>query len=95
MWAAIAVVWLVIAAQALVRWVASRDFGPAPLIGPDRMPLWNLVALRIFEGLSVALLAYLVWACVVVPWRRTGALTLDGKFVLGGMAAFVADAFLN
>jgi len=59
------------------------------------MPLWNLVALRIFEGLSVALLVYLVWAYVVVPWRRTGALSLDGKFVLGGMAAFVADAFLN
>ncbi|ORW23587.1 hypothetical protein AWC19_10945 [Mycobacterium palustre] len=59
------------------------------------MPLSNLVALRIFEGLSIALLAYLVWACVVLPWRRSGALSLDGKFVLGGMAAFVADAFLN
>ncbi len=94
-WAAIAIVWLIIAAQALVRWLASSDFGPAPLIGPDRMPLWNLVALRIFEGLSVALLAYLVWAYVVAPWRRTGDLSLDGKFVLGGMAAFVADAFLN
>jgi hypothetical protein len=59
------------------------------------MPLWNLVALRIFEGLSMALLVYLVWAYVVVPWRRTGALSLDGKLVLGGMAAFIADAFLN
>jgi hypothetical protein len=26
-WAAIALVWLVIAAQALLRWVASDDFG--------------------------------------------------------------------
>jgi len=94
-WAGIAVVWLVIAGQALVRWMASDDFGPAPVVGPDRMPFWNLVALRIFEGLSVSLLVYLVWAYVVLPRRRTGALSLDGKFVLGGMAAFIADAFLN
>lgn len=94
-WAAIAVIWLVIAAQAIVRWLASSDFAPAPLDGRDRMPLWNLVALRMFEGLSMALLVYLVWAYVMTPWRRTGALSLDGKFVLGGMAAFIADAFLN
>lgn len=94
-WAAIALVWLVIAVQALLRWVASDDFAPAPLIGPDRMPTWNLVALRVFEGISMALLVFLVWFCVIKPWRRTGALSLDGKFVLGGMAAFVADAFLN
>jgi Spirocyclase AveC-like len=94
-WAAIAVVWLVIAVQALVRWVFSSDFGPAPLIGPDRMPMWNLVGLRVFEGLSVALLLALIWFYVIVPWRRAGALSLDGKFVIGGMVAFVADAFLN
>jgi hypothetical protein len=94
-WAAIAVVWLVIAVQALVRWVFSSDFGPAPLIGPDRMPMWNLVGLRVFEGLSVALLLALIWFYVIVPWRRAGTLSLDGKFVIGGMVAFVADAFLN
>jgi hypothetical protein len=36
-WAGIAVVWLVIAVQALPWWVVSDDFVPAPLIGPDRM----------------------------------------------------------
>ncbi|UXA05909.1 spirocyclase AveC family protein [Mycobacterium sp. SMC-2] len=94
-WAAIALVWLVIAVQALLRWIASDDFGPAPLIGTDRMPVWNLVALRVFEGISTTLLAFLVWFCVIKPWRRTGVLSLDGKFVIGGLAAFVADAFLN
>lgn len=47
------------------------------------MPTWNLVALRVFEGLSLALLAGVVWFCVVRPWRRTGKLSLDGKFLLG------------
>ena len=63
----------------------AADLAPVPLIGADRMPLlWNLVALRIFEGLSMALLVFLVWAYVVTPWRRTGALSLDGKFVSAG-----------
>jgi hypothetical protein len=65
------------------------------LLGPDRMPTWNVVGLRIFEGLSLVVLVCMVWFCVVVPWRRTGRLSLDGKFVIGGLAAFVADAFLN
>ncbi len=94
-WAAIAIVWLVVAVQALARWVFSPDFGPAPLLGPDRMPTWNMVGLRVFEGLSLIVLVCMVWFCVVVPWRRTGRLSLDGKFVIGGLAAFVADAFLN
>jgi hypothetical protein len=38
----------------------SPDFGPAPLIGPDRIPTWNLVSLRLFEGLSLVLLLRLV-----------------------------------
>ena len=64
-WAAIAIVWLVIAVQALVHWLFSPDFAPAPLLGPDLMPLWNMVGLRIFEGLSVVVLVCMVWLCVV------------------------------
>jgi hypothetical protein len=95
-WALIGLFWLVIAAQAIVRWVLSdTDFAPAPTLGPDVMQTWNLVALRIFEALSMCVLLALIWFCVVTPWRRSGKLSLDGKFVLGGMAAFVADAFLN
>jgi Spirocyclase AveC-like len=94
-WAAIAIIWLVVAVQALARWVFSPDFGPAPLRGPDRMSTWNMLGLHVFEGLSLVVLVCMVWFCVVVPWRRTGRLSLDGKFVIGGLAAFVADAFLN
>ncbi len=71
-WATIAVVWLVIALVALTRWAFSgTDFGPAPLLGPERIPAWNLVALRIFEGLSAALLVALIWSWVILPWRRS------------------------
>jgi hypothetical protein len=59
-WAAIAVVWLAVAAAALTRWVpATPTSRPAPLRGPERIPTWNLVALRIFEGLSAMVLVAL------------------------------------
>lgn len=95
-WALIGLFWLVVATQAIARWVLSgTDFAPAPLLGPDVLPTANLLALRFFEALSMGVLLALIWFCVIAPWRRTGTLSLDGKFVLGGMAAFVADAFLN
>ena len=50
-WAAIAVVWVIVAVRALIRWVLSdTEFAPAPLLGADVMPTWNMLALRIFEG---------------------------------------------
>ena len=95
-WAAIGVVWLVVVAQAMFRWATSdTEFAPAPVLDPDAIPAWNLLALRIFEGLCVVVIAALVWFCVIRSWRRTGALGLDGKFVIAGLLALVADTFLN
>ncbi len=95
-WAAVAVGWFVVAGQAVVRWMSSdTEFAPAPVLGPERIPTANLVALRIFEGLSLAVLVALIWFCVVKPWLSSRKLSLDGKFVIGGMVAFFADGFLN
>jgi hypothetical protein len=95
-WAGLGVLCLVVAAQALVRWAASpTEFAPAPILGPDVPAEWRLVALRALEVLSVGVLLGFLWFCVVRPWRQRGRLSLDGKFVLGGLVAFVADGFLN
>lgn len=59
------------------------------------MPDWRLIALRIFEAISLAVLAAFVWYCVVRPLRTTGKIGLDGKFVIGGLVCFVVDGFLN
>ena len=87
-WAAIGVVWLVVVvAHAMIRWVTSdTEFAPAPVLGPDAIAAWNLLALPIFEGLCVVVIAVLVWFCVIRPWRQTDALGLDGKFVIAGFA---------
>ncbi len=94
--ALIGLVWFVICVDVVVRWVASgEEFTPAPRVGPDVMADWRLVALRIFEVISVAVMAMFVWYCVIKPLHTTGKLSLDGKFVIGGIVCFVADAFLN
>ncbi|MGQ0624929.1 MAG: spirocyclase AveC family protein [Sporichthyaceae bacterium] len=95
-WALCAIAWILIAGQAVIRWVAdSEQFAPAPIQGPDEMADWRMVALRIFEGTSTLVLLWFLWFCVYKPYRERGCLSLDGKFVLGGLCALGADAFLN
>ncbi|KAJ5704307.1 hypothetical protein N7493_011445 [Penicillium malachiteum] len=104
-WAAFGVAWTVVSIQAFLRWFVSEDFHPAPLVdGPDTLARWRFVMLRLVEIISTAVLFGFFWYCVVVPLRtpqpgpdgiaRRG-LSLDGKFVLGGLAAWVSDGFLN
>ncbi|TXI46233.1 MAG: spirocyclase, AveC family [Mycobacterium sp.] len=94
--ALVGVLWLALSVVVIARWVTSdTEFQPAPRIGPDVMEPWRLGALRVFEAISLLVMAAFIWYCVVVPLRRTGRLGLDGKFVVGGIICFVADAFLN
>lgn len=94
--AAIGLVWFLICVEVVARWVTSgEEFTPAPRIGPDSMEDWRLIALRVFEAISLAVMAAFVWYCVIDPLRKTRTLSLDGKFVIGGIICFVADAFLN
>jgi hypothetical protein len=95
-WAAAGLIWVVVSGVAIVRWIASdSQFGPAPILGPDTYPMWREVSLRVLEALSMGVLLGFVWFCIVRPWRRDGRLSLEGKFVIGGVFGAVADAFLN
>lgn len=95
--AAVGIVWFLVCVNTIARWVTSdTEFSPpAPKIGPDEMADWRLIALRVFEVISLLVLAAFIWFSVVQPIRKTGKLSLDGRFVIGGLICFVADAFLN
>ncbi|MGW0037001.1 spirocyclase AveC family protein [Gordonia sp. NPDC003376] len=94
--ALIGAIWFAVCVYVVIRWVTSpTDFAPAPRLGPDEMADWRLVALRVFEVISLIVMVAFIWFCVIVPWRRDGRIGLDGKFVIGGIICFVADAFLN
>lgn len=94
--AAVGFVWFAVCVVTVARWVSSsEEFRPAPRIGPDEMADWRMIALRVFEVISLIVLALFLWFSVVQPIRKTGKLSLDGRFVIGGLICFVADAFLN
>lgn len=95
-WAGLGVLLSVLAASIWIRWVLSpTEFSPAPVLGPDEVPTWNLVVLRIEEALSflemAALFAFAVW----LPLRRFGRLGLDAKIALGCLIGSVTDGILN
>jgi hypothetical protein len=94
-WALVGLVWLAICVRAMVGWVTSPDFGPAPILGPDQMSDERLIALRVLEALSVLVLAAAVWFLGVRPWRQRRELRIEALLILGGVCAFVLDSMLN
>jgi len=95
-WAGLGVLLVLLAGSIWLRWVLSpTEFAPAPVLGRDEMPTWNLVVLRIEEALSLVEMTVLVAFAVVMPLRRFGRLGLDAKIALGCLIGSVTDGVLN
>lgn len=95
-WAFVGLGWVTVCAFALGGWIASpTDFRPAPLLGPDELPYGTLIALRVLEAVSLAVLLVFAYVMVIKPWRRGEGLGLTAWLMVGGVFAFVADASLN
>ncbi|KAL4808794.1 hypothetical protein BDV18DRAFT_157732 [Aspergillus unguis] len=72
-WAAFGLAWTLLGVQGFIRWFASPDFRPAPLMdGPDKLATWRLVMLRLIEALSFTVLIGFVWFCVIAPYEHPG-----------------------
>lgn len=94
--APVGIVLAVMALAAWAQWVVSPDeFGKVPILGPDVLSDWRLVALRTIEALSVLTMIQLTWYVIVRPLRRTGKLGLDAKIFVGCLLGCVSDGFLN
>jgi hypothetical protein len=95
-WAILGVLLGALAASVWIRWVTSgTEFDPAPVLGPDEIPTWNLVVLRIEEALSFLEMAALFTFAFWLPHRRFGKLGLDAKIALGCLVGSVTDGVLN
>lgn len=95
-WAPIGLLLAGMAVAVWIQWIASgSEFGAVPVLGPDTLPEWRLVLLRITEGLSVLEMALLIYFVAVLPIRRDGRLGLDAKIALGCFIGCVSDGFLN
>jgi hypothetical protein len=95
-WALVGAVLVTLALTVWGRWITSGEqFSPAPILGPDKLPTWNLVTLRVEEALSFLEMATHFTFAVVLPLRRAGKLGLDAKIALGCLVGSVTDGVLN
>lgn len=96
-WAVIGAVWLVFIGQVMYRWVTGDDgsFGPAAVLGPEQMATWRLIAMRVIEAVSVAIMIWMAWICLIRPWRDTGRIGLDGKLYIAATLAAPIDPLIN
>lgn len=76
------------------RWIAGPYFKRVPA-GPTRAPGWMLFALHAFEFGGLALAAFVVYRCVIAPWRRDGRPSTDGLLVIGYATVWFQDPFSN
>ena len=96
MWGGVGVLAAALAATIWTRWILSdSEFRPAPVRGPDQLPTWNLVVLRLEEALSFVEMAVLFAFAIVLPRRRFGRLGLDAKIMVGCLVGSVTDGVLN
>lgn len=93
-WAVLGIALIVVACNGYARWITSDAFGPIPT-GPDTFPLFNLIAHRAFEAISIVGCSIAFWYIVVRPWRESGAPTFAGLLVLGAFPAVYVDQMIN
>lgn len=94
-WAILGAAWIVFVAQALGRWVASDQFEPAPINGPDTFGGGWLVVLRIIEVASLGIAAATIWVYLLRPLIRERRFELDGMIVIGALLASAIDPLIN
>ncbi|MET0657101.1 MAG: spirocyclase AveC family protein, partial [Steroidobacteraceae bacterium] len=95
-WGVWGVIWIAIAVNAWLRWIASDTlFGPAPIMPGDTIEPGRLGALRVLEVVSTLVVLQCAWQCALKPWLRERKFGLDGMLLLGGIVGFSADSLLN
>ncbi len=95
-WAGVGILLAAMALTAWGRWLLSPDeFGPVAVLGPDELPTWRLVLLRLSEAASVVEMASIAYLVAIRPWRRARRLGIEAKIALGCLLGSVTDGFLN
>ena len=94
-WALLGGAWIAFVGYGTIRWFMSGEVGPAPIQGPDRYPVWQLVGLRGLEIFSMLFVVFMVAVYGVRPWRRGQGLTLEAMMLIGGLVGFFIDPLIN
>jgi hypothetical protein len=76
----------------MARWITGPYFKTVPA-GPDKAPGWMMFALHAFEFGGLPLAAFVIYRCVIRPWRRDGRPSTDGLLVIAFATVWFQDPF--
>lgn len=93
-WAVVGGVACLIDFYVLAAWVLSGEMTPTPT-GPTPVPDGMALAIHGAEIVGGVAFAAFVLAFLVRPWRREGAISSDGMFVLVFLSLAIQDPLLN
>jgi hypothetical protein len=93
-WAALGALMLAVELFFIGKWVTSDAFTPVKS-GPDSPPGWMAAALVVGQVLFVAGALWMLYRCLVVPWRRERRVSTDGLLCIAALLASPWDMFSN
>ena len=94
-WAAIGVLFLVIQAYTLTKWIVSGQ-ATRTGTGSTPVPTWMQIGLTTFQWALVGAAVFAAYKFLWSPWRREGHLTLDGMLLIAWVQVyFLQDPIYN
>ena len=93
-WASVGAAWLTLFSYLIISWVGSDYIGRTPT-GVDPVPGWMQTLATTLDIVSPIFWLICVYIFIVRPWRRDGALSTDGMFLIAWLTMYVQDPWLN
>jgi hypothetical protein len=91
-WAAIGACCITLFAYLVFRWVTASTFEPTPA---GDVPAYTQVAANVWQIAQVIGVPIFIWFVVIRPYRRTGALTVDGVMCIAFITLWWQDTLCN
>ncbi|MGH2555197.1 MAG: spirocyclase AveC family protein [Actinomycetota bacterium] len=93
-WAGLGAASLAFEIYLVIRWITSGNFRPTPG-GPDEVPLYMEIAVRIHEALGPISVIALLYLFIIKPWKRERRIPLAGVCCCAGMTVWWQDLANN
>lgn len=93
-WAGIGAFFVALPVCLWSAWIFTGNFERTGT-GVDEVPTFMKVNALIQEGIGVVVFTFMMWWCVIRPWRRKGHLTWDASLFLAGCLLWWQDPLMN
>lgn len=95
-WAVLGLLACVLSFTVFGQWIASDTaFQPVPITEADAMTANGLMMLRLVEAISTLVALWALSYYLVLPWVRSGKISIRGLLLLGALVSYVLDITVN